>query len=318
MNKLYMGIDIGSTFSKGVVIDKYNNIISSVYIKSDYDYIKSLKEVILKIRNQIDLNKYQVVSVGVTGYSRKLIGTILDASVVKNEIIANAVGTTELYPNVRTIFEIGGQESKVIYLNKGIVTDYDYSSLCLRGTGTFIMEIAEKLGIDIENINQILEKSNKRININSKCIIFALNEIIHKLQDGYQKEDIIVSVCNKVADTFVKEVIKNKKIIEPVVINGGVSKNKAVIKELKRLLNINPIIDKNSHLITAIGIAIIAKNSKIEKIFNFDIENINIETKITNCTNCSSNCEIVNIYKNDQLLDFWGNKCNNNSIVSVK
>ena len=102
-----MGIDIGSISTKGVIIDEYNNIITSSYLMTSGNPIRAVKDVIKNMRNDIDLNKYQVVSVGTTGSARKLIGTMLGASTIKNEITAHAVGTVKLYPDVRTIFEIG-------------------------------------------------------------------------------------------------------------------------------------------------------------------------------------------------------------------
>ena len=109
MNKLYMGIDIGSISTKGVIIDEYNNIITSSYLYTSGNPINAVKNVIKNMREDIDLNKYQVVSVGTTGSARKLIGTMIGAKTIKNEITAHAVGTVKLYPDVRTIFEIGGQ-----------------------------------------------------------------------------------------------------------------------------------------------------------------------------------------------------------------
>ena len=107
VNKLYMGIDIGSISTKGVIIDEYNNIITSSYLMTSGNPILAVKNVIKNMREDIDLNKYQVVSVGTTGSARKLIGTMLGAKTIKNEITAHAVGTVKLYPDVRTIFEIG-------------------------------------------------------------------------------------------------------------------------------------------------------------------------------------------------------------------
>mgnify|MGYP002514104029 CR=1 FL=1 len=104
------------------------------------------------MRKVLDLNKYQVVSVGTTGSARKLIGTMLGASVIKNEITAHAFGTIRLYPDVRTIFEIGGQDSKITLVNDGIVTDYAMNTLCAAGTGAFISALAKRLDVPIEEV----------------------------------------------------------------------------------------------------------------------------------------------------------------------
>ena len=130
MKKAYLGVDIGSISTKGVIIDENNQIIASDYLKTKGDPITAVKNLIVSLRKQIDLNIYKIVGVGTTGSARKLIGTILGASIVKNEITAHAVGTTSLYPDVKTIFEIGGQDSKIILLDDGVVVDYAMNTLC--------------------------------------------------------------------------------------------------------------------------------------------------------------------------------------------
>ena len=158
MEKVYLGVDIGSISTKAVIIDKKNNIIASDYIYTEGNPIKAVKEIIRRLKNKLDLTKYQVVSVGTTGSARKLIGVILNASVVKNEITAHAIGTTSLYPEVRTIFEIGGQDSKIIILDRGIVTDYAMNTLCAAGTGSFLSSQAKnvKANTNIKQTENIL------------------------------------------------------------------------------------------------------------------------------------------------------------------
>ena len=147
-----MGIDIGSISTKGVIIDGNDNILASAYLYTEGNPIKAVKDVVRIMKNSINLDKYQVVSVGTTGSARKLIGTMLGAKTIKNEITAHAVGTIRLYPDVRTIFEIGGQDSKITMVNHGIVTDYAMNTLCAAGTGAFISSLAKRLNINIEDV----------------------------------------------------------------------------------------------------------------------------------------------------------------------
>lgn len=120
MKKAYLGIDIGSISTKGVVIDENNNIIASSYLYTEANPIKATKKVVKELKQQLDLDKYKVVGVGTTGSARKLIGTILGANTIKNEITAHAIGAMSIHPDVKTIFEIGGQDSKIIIINNGI------------------------------------------------------------------------------------------------------------------------------------------------------------------------------------------------------
>ena len=121
MNKCYLGVDIGSISTKGVILDSNYNILSSNYIWTEGNPINAVKELIKTLKIP---DGYKLSGIGTTGSARKLIGLMLGANVVKNEIIAHAIGTLNFYPNVRTILEIGGQDSKIIMLNNGIIIDY--------------------------------------------------------------------------------------------------------------------------------------------------------------------------------------------------
>ena len=312
-----MGIDIGSVSTKGVIVDEYDNIMASSYLYTEGNPVKAVKEVIRNMRELIDLDKYQVVAVGTTGSARKLIGAMLDASIIKNEITAHAMGTIRLYPDVKTIFEIGGQDSKITLVNNGVVSDYAMNTLCAAGTGAFVSSLAKRLGIKQEDISRVAFQSKNRVNIASRCTVFAESDLIHKIQAGYKKEDIMAGVCRGVATNYINNVAKGKKIKAPIVFNGGVSKNLAVVRAFEEITGEKIIVNKNSHLMGAFGIAIMARDSHDERIFDFNIDDYTIETKIVCCGGCANNCEIVAVYKNNTLLDHWGNKCSHGNFVDV-
>ena len=309
MEKVYLGVDVGSISTKGVIIDKNNNILASEYIETNANPIKAVKKLIKILSTQLDQEKYKVVSVGTTGSARKLIGTILNASVIKNEITAHAIGTTSIIPDVRTIFEIGGQDSKIILLKNGIVTDYAMNTLCAAGTGSFLSSQAKRLGVDVKDFGSIALTSKNPTSIAARCTVFAESDLVHKAQVGHKKEDIIAGLVTSVASNYLNNVGKGKKIYSPIVFQGGVSKNIGVVKAFEKLTGEKIIVDPNSHLMGALGSAILAKKSGIEKEFTFDIENIVFETKDTYCNGCSNNCEIINIIQNGKHLDSWGNRC---------
>lgn len=309
MNKLYMGLDIGSVITKGIIIDKYDNIIASACYYTEGNPIMATKRLIKELGKEIDRQNSEVVAIGATGSARKLIGTLLGAVTIKNEITAHAMGTVRLYPEVKTIFEIGGEEAKITLVNNGIVTDYAINTLCTAGTGLFIDSIAKRLNVDIDEISRMAISSNNKINIASRCTIFAETDLIHKIQLGYKKEDVLAGMCHMIASNYINNVAKGKKIQSPVVFNGGVSKNIAIVKELEAIIGEKIIVNKNSHLMGAFGVAIMARDSKKENVFDFEIDNYKLETRLNNCSGCDNNCEIIEIYKNDQLIDRWGNRC---------
>ena len=314
MKKSFLGVDIGSISTKGVIIDEKENIIASCYLYTEGSPVNAVKKVIHELKKQINLNEYKVVSVGTTGSARKLIGTILNASVIKNEITAHAVGTTSIIPNVRTIFEIGGQDSKIILLENKIVTDYAMNTLCAAGTGSFLSSQAKRLGVSVEEFGPIALTSKNPTDIAARCTVFAESDLVHKAQMGHKKEDIIAGLCKAVVSNYLNNVGKGKKIKPPIVFQGGVSKNIGVIKAFEEATGEEIIVDSNSHLMGALGVAILAKKSKEENEFSFDIEDANFETKGINCHGCSNNCEIICVSKNKKIIDAWGNRCEKGEI----
>ncbi|MBE6159939.1 MAG: 2-hydroxyglutaryl-CoA dehydratase [Lactobacillales bacterium] len=309
MKNCYLGIDIGSISTKGVIIDENNKIIKSDYIETNGNPINAVKRLIESLKKNLD-KKVVIKGIGTTGSARKLIGLLLDANIVKNEITAHAVGTLNFYPDCKTILEIGGQDSKIIMLDNGIITDYSMNTLCAAGTGAFLSSQAKRLGIKIEDFGELALKSESPVKIAARCTVFAESDLIHKAQVGYKIEDIIAGLSKSIVLNYLNNLAKGKKIKSPIVFQGGVSKNVGVVKYFKEILNEDIIVDPNSHLMGAIGIAILSKQNSNNKTFDLNIKDIKFETKGMECNRCSNNCEILKIYKDSKLIDAWGSKCN--------
>lgn len=316
MGKGYLGIDIGSISTKGVIIDENNKIIAEKYIWTEGDPINAIKNAINELEKQTKEKNIEIRAVGTTGSARKLIGTILNAQVIKNEITAHAIGTLSVFPDVRTIFEIGGQDSKIILIDDGIVVDYAMNTLCAAGTGSFLSSQAKRLGLPIEQLGELAIQSKNPTKIAGRCTVFAESDLIHKAQIGYKKEDIIAGLCKAVVTNYLNNVGKGKKIKSPIVFQGGVSKNFGVIKAFEEETGEKIYVDQYAHLMGALGVAILAKNSKKEQIFNFNITEESFETIGIECNKCANNCEIICVYKKDELIDAWGNKCDHGALVS--
>jgi len=311
----YLGIDIGSISTKGVIIDDDNNILASSYIWTKGNPIEAVKELIYNLENNIDKEKVNIIGVGTTGSARKLIGTMLGANVIKNEITAHAIGTLSLYPNVRTIFEIGGQDSKIILLEDGIVVDYAMNTLCAAGTGAFLSSQAQRLGVKVEDFGSIALTSKKPTKIAARCTVFAESDLVHKIQMGYKKEDIIAGLCSSVVSNYLNNVGKGKKIKTPIIFQGGVSKNIGVKKAFEEEVGSEVIVDKNGHLMGALGVAILSKKAPIKTKFNFSITGDIFETRGVECNGCSNHCEIICVSKNKELIDSWGNRCEKGNFI---
>lgn len=312
MKKAYLGVDIGSISTKAVVIDSDNNILLSEYIWTEGNPINAVKKIINNFKNKLDKD-IKIVGVGTTGSARKLIGSILGANIVKNEITAHAIGTLDKYSDTRTILEIGGQDSKIILIEDGIVTDYAMNTLCAAGTGSFLSSQAKRLGIEVEDFGDLALTSKNPTPIAARCTVFAESDLVHKAQMGYHKNDIVAGLCKSVALNYLNNVAKGKKICEPIIFQGGVSKNKGVVKAFEDILNTKIRTDKNGHLMGAIGVAILSKGEK-EVDFNFDIGKNNYLTTSTYCKRCPNNCEIIMVKKDKELIDSWGNRCEKGTV----
>ena len=241
----FMGIDIGSISTKGVIIDNDNNILASSYIWTKGNPIDAVKRLVSNLENEVKDLDIEIVGIGTTGSARKLIGAMLNASVVKNEITAHAIGTLSLHPDVRTIFEIGGQDSKIILLEDGIVVDYAMNTLCAAGTGAFLSSQAERLGVDVKEFGTIALNAKNPTKIAARCTVFAESDLVHKMQIGYSKEDIIAGLCKSVVSNYLNNVGKGKKIKEPIIFQGGVSKNIGVKKAFEDEVGHEVIVDEN-------------------------------------------------------------------------
>lgn len=312
--KGYLGIDIGSISTKGVVIDGDNNILAKEYLWTEGDPTGAVKKLLKALEGQLNGKDVQIVAVGTTGSARKLIGVITNACVVKNEITAHAIGTTTVHPDVNTIFEIGGQDSKIIIIENGFVVDYAMNTLCAAGTGSFLSSQAHRLGVSVEDFGEIALTSQKPTNIAARCTVFAESDLVHKAQIGHKKEDIIAGLCKAVVTNYLNNIGKGKKIKAPIVFQGGVSKNVGVKKAFEEAVGSEVIVDENGHLMGAFGVAVLARRSGKEKPFSFDTADIEFKTRGFECGKCANHCEIICVYKEDELIDSWGNKCDNGAV----
>ena len=308
MKECYLGIDIGSISTKGVVIDNDNNIVTSLYIWTEGNPINAVKKLVKEIKSKLPSN-IVIKGIGTTGSARKLIGLMMDANVVKNEITAHAIGTLAFYPDTRTILEIGGQDSKIILIKDGIIVDYAMNTLCAAGTGSFLSSQARRLGTKIEDFGKIALTSTSPVKIAARCTVFAESDLIHKAQVGHSKEDIIAGLCKSIVINYLNNVGQGKKIVGPIVFQGGVSKNVGVLKYFKEILGQDIIVDPNSHLMGAIGIAILSRRCKTNKVYDLSIADVDFETRGFECMDCSNNCEVLRIFKDNKLVDAWGSKC---------
>jgi predicted CoA-substrate-specific enzyme activase len=208
----FLGIDIGSVSCKFVLMDINGEVLTSVFLRNRGSPIDSAKAGMSELRDKIvqdpNLHDYAIKCCGTTGSARYLTKAVVGGDLAKTEIIAHAVATQSMYPDVRTILEIGGQDSKIIILRDGIIVDFAMNSVCAAGTGSFLDHQAARLGIPIEDFGDYAVRSKNPVSIAGRCTVFAESDMIHKQNAGYTKEDIIAGLC----DSLVRNYMNNSSI----------------------------------------------------------------------------------------------------------
>lgn len=314
--KAYLGIDIGSISTNLAVLDENKKVLATLYIRTKGDPIKAVQRGLKEIKEKLPKD-IEIAGACTTGSARRLIAVMLKADITKNEIIAHAYGTLNFYPKVRTILEIGGQDSKIILLNKGIVTDFNMNTVCAAGTGSFIEHQAERLSIPIEEFGHHATKSTQDVNIAGRCTIFAESDMIHKAQLGFSKQDIIKGLCESIVKNYLNNVAQGKKIETPIVFQGGVAANIGVKQAFEKELGQKIIVPEYFNVMGAIGSAIIAqKEAKGKSSFiGFNIDKFKFETRSFTCDCCPNNCEIIETLKDGKVIDRYGGRCDRWDII---
>jgi predicted CoA-substrate-specific enzyme activase len=243
----YLGVDIGSVSSNFVLLDEKNNLIKKIYLRTQGNPVKAIKNGFAALKSDMDEDK-AIKGVGTTGSGRHLASVLLGADVVKNEITAHSVAASFLYPHVKTIIEIGGQDSKIICIKNGIVNDFAMNTVCAAGTGSFLDQQASRLNIAIEEFGGHAVSSRQSVRIAGRCGVFAESDMIHKQQMGYP-----------VVRNYLSNVAKGKKIEEPVVFQGGVAANIGLKKAFEKVLGVAVNIPSHFEVMGAIGSAMLAR-----------------------------------------------------------
>jgi predicted CoA-substrate-specific enzyme activase len=322
--KTYLGIDVGSISTNLVLINEKNQVLSSLYLRTEGNPILAVQKGLKELRNQISepkrllgkrgeswSPKIEIAGVGTTGSARYLAGVITGADLVKNEITAHAKGASFFVPGVRTVIEIGGQDSKIIILENGVAVDFAMNLICAAGTGSFLDAQATRLKLPIEKFGELALKSNSPTNIGSRCTVFAESDMIHKQQIGHKTEDIVAGLCQGLARNFLNNVAKGKNIKSPIVFQGGVSENLGMRKAFEETLGEKIIIPPYNIVIGAFGVALLVKELSPQrtKFFGFEISDKDIKCTSFQCQGCPNHCEVIEARIEGKVVARWGDRC---------
>lgn len=306
----YLGIDVGSISTNLVLSDPSANVLFTAYRRVEGNPIHSVQQAILDMRASLR-EDLEIAGVCTTGSARALIGAVVGADIVKNEISAHARAALHLHPELQTIFEIGGQDSKATIVRNGIVVDFAMNLVCAAGTGSFLDSQAKRLNISIEELSERALLSRDPTTIAGRCTVFAESDMIHKQQAGHHQNDIVMGLCHAMTRNFLSNVCAGKEIKPPIVLQGGVSANQGIRRAFNELLKTKVIVPRYNMVMGAYGAALISSRANItgSRFRGYGFCDHAIVTRCFRCEDCPNRCEVIEIVDCDQVIGRSGGRC---------
>ncbi|MEI6101027.1 MAG: acyl-CoA dehydratase activase [Eubacteriales bacterium] len=306
----YLGLDIGSVSTDFVLLDMELNVADELYLKTNGSPVEAIRRGLELWGETYD--DRQITAIGITGSARHIGSYIAGGDIVKNEITAHAVAALHSNPDVRTIIEIGGQDSKIIILDNGVVVDFAMNTVCAAGTGSFLDRQSERMQIPIEKFGDYALRATLPVRIAGRCSVFAESDMIHKQAMGYGECDIIAGLCEALVRNYLVNVGKGKEIREAVLFQGGVAANQGMKAAFEKALGREVVVPAHFRVMGAIGAAMIAAESAqgTTRFRGFKTAKSKFESNSFECNGCANACEVVTILQNKSaIVGRFGDKC---------
>lgn len=312
----YLGIDIGSTTIKSVLIDEKGRILSSSYQASQGEPLNAAVDILKNIYEQLP-KEVCIGASGVTGYGSALIQAALHADVDEVETLAHCKAARFFRPNVSFILDIGGQDIKCLHVKNNIVHKIQLNEACSAGCGSFIETFAKSLGMDMPTFVQEAISSQKPVDLGSRCTVFMNSKVKQVQKEGAQVGDIAAGLSYSVIKNALYKVIKissPEELGEDVIAQGGAFYNDALLRSLELSIGRDVVRMDISGLMGAFGMALLTKerhdiSQKSSTLSLEDLENFQAKTKITRCQACSNHCLLtVTKFQNGSIFTS-GNRC---------
>ncbi len=308
--KAYLGIDVGSISTNLVLIDEQGTVLCRRYLWTKGRPVDVVIQGLAELNTEIGDNM-EIIGVGTTGSGRHLIGELVGADLIKNEISAQARAAIEIDPFVDTIFEIGGQDSKYISIENKTIVDFEMNKVCAAGTGSFLEEQTQILGVKLEEFGDLALEAKSPINLGERCTVFIGSEVIHHQRNLAERENLLAGLGYSTVFNYLNRVVGNKKIGDHILFQGGVAANKAVISAFEEVLKKKITVPPNHDVTGAIGIALLVRDSNITKtkFKGFDLNKKSYRSDSFVCKHCSNECEINRIVFEGEKPLFYGGRC---------
>ena len=311
----YLGVDIGSTSTKAVILDEAGKkVIGKNYLMTAGRPVEAIKEVFRNLLKD-GADKIRIEGVGITGSGRYLVGSFIGADLIKNEITAQSRAAEDLDVEA-DIIEIGGQDSKLVIKRNGVVIDYQLNKACAAGTGSFIDELAEMLGISVTNgeFADLAFKAPYTIDLGTRCAAFMAQAVASAQQQGMPLEIIVASLSTAIAKNYLSKVVGNRRLGDKVILTGAVFYNRAVVSAFHSELGDRElIVSEHKEISGAIGAALLAKEQMAGRKSSFRGFQRVVDSKCTLmsfvCKGCDNNCTITRMQMPGEKATYYGSRC---------
>ena len=310
-----LALDAGSTTTKAVLFDAENGSIGAAcYLRTLGNPVLAVKECLNDLIKKAGNRRINIIQAGVTGSAREMVSVYLDNCLSFNEILAHARAAQEEIPDVDTVFEIGGQDSKFVSFLNGVPVDYAMNEGCSAGTGSFLEEsVSLDMGITFREISSKAIMGEKPISFGERCAAFINTDLRSALQQGARHEDVIAGLVYSIADNYISRIAESRPLGKTVLFQGGVALNRAVALAMAARTGRKITVPSHPELMGCVGTALMARDllneGHCEK-RNFALDKLasgSIEVKDTfRCKACRNVCEIQRIVVREKVYPFGG------------
>jgi predicted CoA-substrate-specific enzyme activase len=293
---IYLGIDIGSTSTKAMMTGSDQAVLAGFYTRTAARPVAAVQNILAAIADMAAIKEVSlnVVGAGTTGSGRKFAGKIIGADLVVDEITAHARAACQLNPQVDTIIEIGGQDSKFTTLKDGAVTFSIMNTVCAAGTGSFIEEQAQRLGCALDEFSDRTENQRSPL-VSDRCTVFMERDTNHYLNEGYTVNEVLASVLHAIRENYLTKVAIENNIGDTILFQGATAKNKALVAAFEQRLKKPIHVSRYCHLTGALGTAILLAEQKIASTTfrGLDLYKMRIPIQSEVCELCTNHCKIT-------------------------
>jgi len=306
-----LGIDIGSTSTKAVIIDQNKDVVAGFYTYTSGQPLQAVQVIFEAIHEFAQKRgvRFSVKGAGTTGSGRKFIGKIIGADIILDEITAHARAAYELNPETDTIIEIGGQDSKFTVMRNGMVTFSVMNNVCAAGTGSFIEEQAKRLGCPLNEYSARVENVLAPL-ASDRCTVFMERDLNHYLMAGYSAEEILATVLHSTRENYFTKVAVPGYIGNTIFFQGATAKNKALVAAFEQKLKKPIMVSKYCHLTGALGVAIEIHDRQCPSTTFRGIElyekSIPVRSEV--CELCTNHCKLK-VAEIDNQTEAYGFLC---------